>query len=126
MKFCKETVYPCRVGIHRIQPKQINQANSLSENKLKYLSTNPLHHQKKVTIKEKKVYTVVLAAFVRKKKIVCMVYVSFTQERDTQGKKKPTITNNKEKQNNKTIKTHTKTKQKNSLNKRARDLNSGT
>lgn len=55
-----------------------------------------------------------------------MVYVSFTQERDTQGKKKPTITNNKEKQNNKTIKTHTKTKQKNSLNKRARDLNSGT
>lgn len=70
MKFCKETVYPCRVGIHRRQPKQINQANSLSEKKLKYLSTNPLHHQKKVTIKEKKkkVYTVVLAAFVRKKK----------------------------------------------------------
>lgn len=89
MKFCKETVYPCRVGIHRRQPKQINQANSLSENKLKYLSKNPLHHQKKVTIKEKKVYTVVLAAFVRKKKIVCMVYVSFTQERDTQGKKNP-------------------------------------
>lgn len=105
MKFCKETVYPCRVGIHRRQPKQINQANSLSENKLKYLSKNPLHHQKKVTIKEKKkVYTVVLAAFVRKKKKclhgLCFIYTGKRHSR----KKKPTITNNKEKQNNKTIK----------------------